>query len=135
LLEPTVLYSPITEAVFKAGVRPHYAANITGHGWRKLMRHRNAFTYRIRKVPDVPPVLKFIQSEALLSDRDAYGTFNMGAGFALFVAAEDAPQVVAVANKAGLDAWIAGTVEAGPKRLLIEPLGLEYDGSELGLRA
>ena len=135
LLEPTVLYSPITEALFKAGVRPHYAANITGHGWRKLMRHRSDFTYRIRAVPDVPPVLKFIQAEALLSDRDAYGTFNMGAGFALFVAAQDAPQVVAVANKAGLDAWIAGTVEAGPKRLLIEPLGLEYDGSELGLRA
>jgi phosphoribosylformylglycinamidine cyclo-ligase len=135
LLEPTVLYSPVTEALFKAGVRPHYAANITGHGWRKLMRHRSAFTYRIRRVPDVPPVLKFIQTEARLSDRDAYGTFNMGAGFALFVAAEDAPQVVAVANKAGLDAWIAGSVEAGPKRLLIEPLGLEYDGSELGLRA
>ena len=135
LLEPTVLYSPITEALFKAGVRPHYAANITGHGWRKLMRHRSDFTYRIRAVPDVPPVLKFIQAEGRLSDRDAYGTFNMGAGFALFVAAEDAPQAIAVANKAGLDAWIAGTVEAGPKRLLIEPLGLEYDGSELGLRA
>ena len=135
LLAPTVLYSPITEALFKAGVRPHYAANITGHGWRKLMRHRSAFTYRIHAVPDVPPVLRFIQSEALLSDRDAYGTFNMGAGFALFVAAEDATQAVAVANKAGLDAWIAGSVEAGPKRLLIEPLGLEYDGSELGLRA
>ena len=38
-------------------------------------------------------------------------------------------------NKAGLDAWIAGTVEAGPKRLVIEPLGIEYGGSELGLRA
>ena len=135
LLAPTVLYSPVTEALFKAGVRTHYAANITGHGWRKLMRHRSAFTYRIHAVPDVPPVLKFIQAEALLSDRDAYGTFNMGAGFALFVAAEDAAQAVAVANKAGLDAWIAGRVEAGPKRLLIEPLGLEYDGSELGLRA
>jgi phosphoribosylformylglycinamidine cyclo-ligase len=135
LLEPTVLYSPITEALFKAGVRPHYAANITGHGWRKLMRHRSALTYRIRAVPDVPPVLKFIQAEARLSDRDAYATFNMGAGFALFVAAEDAAQTVAVANKAGLDAWIAGSVEAGPKRLVIEPLGLEYDGSELGLRA
>ena len=135
LLAPTLLYSPITEALFKAGVRTHYAANITGHGWRKLMRHRNAFTYRIRAVPDVPPVLKFIQQEALLSDRDAYGTFNMGAGFALFVAAEDAPQVVAVANKLGIDALIAGNVEAGPKRLLIEPLGLAYEGSELGLRA
>jgi phosphoribosylformylglycinamidine cyclo-ligase len=135
LLAPTVLYSPITEALFKAGIRPHYAANITGHGWRKLMRHRSAFTYRIRVLPDVPPVLRFIEAEARLSAREAYGTFNMGAGFALFVAAEDAPQTVAVAHKAGVDAWIAGSVETGPKRLLIEPLGLEYDGAELGLRA
>lgn len=135
LLEPTVLYSPITESLFKAGIRPHYAANITGHGWRKLMRHRASFTYRIRAVPEVPAVLKFIQAEALLSDRDAYGTFNMGAGFALFVAAEDAEPAVAVARKAGIDAWVAGSVEAGAKRLIIEPLGLEYDGTELGVRA
>lgn len=135
LLDATPLYGPLVEALQAAAIDLHYAVHVTGHGWRKLMRHRSPFTYRIRAVPDVPPVLKFIQSEALLSDRDAYGTFNMGAGFALFVAAEDAPQTVAVANKAGLDAWIAGTVEAGPKRLLIEPLGLEYDGSELGLRA
>src|SRR3982751_5208909 len=95
LLEPTILYSPVTEALAKAGIRPHYAANITGHGWRKLMRPRSDFTYRIHTVPDVPAVLRFIRDEALLSDRDAYGTFNMGAGFALFVAVEDAERTVA----------------------------------------
>ncbi len=47
LLAPTVLYSPVTEALFKAGIAPHYCANITGHGWRKLLRHRSDFTYRI----------------------------------------------------------------------------------------
>jgi phosphoribosylformylglycinamidine cyclo-ligase len=135
LLEPTVLYSPITEALFKAGIRPHYTANITGHGWRKLMRHRSPFEYRIQALPEVPSVLRFVQSEAGLSDREAYGTFNMGAGFALFVAAEDAESTVAVARKTGVDAWVAGTVEAGAKRLVLEPLGIEYDGSELGLRA
>jgi phosphoribosylformylglycinamidine cyclo-ligase len=135
LLEPTILYSPITEAVFRTGVRPHYAANITGHGWRKLMRHRADFVYRIHTVPDVPPVLKFIRAEAKMSDRDAYGTFNMGAGFALFVAAEDGERTAAAARKAGVDAWVAGVVEAGPKRLVIEPLGIEYEGNELGLRA
>jgi len=80
-------------------------------------------------------VLRFLQGSAGMSDRDAYGTFNMGAGFALFVAAEDAERTIAVARKAGVDAWLAGGVEAGPKRLLIDPLGVEYDGSELGLRA
>ena len=135
LLEPTALYSPITEALHKAGIRAHYCANITGHGWRKLMRHPADFTYRIHTLPDLPPVLRFIQGAAGMSDRDAYGTFNMGAGFALFVAAEDAERTAAVARKSGVDAWVAGTVEAGSRRLLIEPLGVEYAGSELGLRA
>ena len=135
LLEPTVLYSPITEALFKAGVRVHYAVNITGHGWRKLMRHRSEFTYRIATLPDVPPVLSFIQSEADLDDREAYGTFNMGAGFALFVDRADAERTAAIARKSGVDAWVAGSVESGPKRLVIEPLGVEYAGDELGLRA
>jgi len=113
----------------------HYAVNITGHGWRKLMRHRGEFTYRINTLPDVPAVLSFIQAEAGLDDRDAYGTFNMGAGFALFVDRADAERTAAIARKTGVDAWVAGSVEAGAKRLVIEPLGVEYTGDELGVRA
>ena len=135
LLEPTVLYAPITEALFKAGVKVHYAVNITGHGWRKLLRHRSAFTYRIDVLPDVPAVLSFIQSEAGLDDREAYGTFNMGAGFAVFVDRADAERTAAIARKSGVDAWVAGSVESGAKRLVIEPLGVEYGGDELGVRA
>ena len=134
LLAPTVLYSPVTEALHKAGIRVHYAVNVTGHGWRKLMRHRADFTYRIDRMREVPTVLSFIQNEAGLDARGAYGTFNMGAGFAVFVAAADAERTAAVARKAGVDAWVAGRVEAGPKRLVIEPLDLEYAGGELGVR-
>ncbi len=86
LLEPTLLYSPVTEALAAAGIVPHYCVNITGHGWRKLMRHPAAFTYRIDVLPPVPPVLQFIQRHAAIDDREAYGNLNMGAGFALFVA-------------------------------------------------
>ena len=135
LLEPTLLYAPVTEALHKAGVRPHYCANITGHGWRKLMRHRAELVYRIHTLPEVPAVLRFVQQHAGLSDRDAYGTLNMGAGFAIFVAAEQAEQAVAVARKSGIDAWVAGHVEAGTKRVEIEPLGIVYGGEELGVRA
>ena len=87
LLVPTVLYSPVTEALWREGITVHYAANITGHGWRKLMRHPGAFTYRFHTLPPVPPVLRFIQQHAGHDDREAYSTLNMGAGFALFVAA------------------------------------------------
>ncbi len=134
LLAPTTLYSPVTEALWKAGIAPHYCANITGHGWRKLLRHPAALTYRIHTVPPVPPVLAFIQHEAGQDNREAYGTLNMGAGFALFVAADEADQVVEIARSLGVDAWVAGTVEAGPKQVLIEPLDISFGHDDLQLR-
>jgi phosphoribosylformylglycinamidine cyclo-ligase len=134
LLAPTVLYSPVTEALYKAGIQPRYCANITGHGWRKLLRHPATHTYRIHTVPEVTPVLKFIQQQAKQDDREAYSTLNMGAGFALFVKAEDAHRTVEVAEAQGVKALIAGQIEAGPKRLLIEPLGIEFGDDALQLR-
>jgi len=134
LLAPTVLYSPVTEALFKAGIQPHYCANITGHGWRKLLRHPGQFTYRIHRVPPVTPVLKFMQAQAKQDDREAYSTLNMGAGFAIFVPAADAARTVEVAQSCGIDAWHAGNLEAGPKQLLIEPLSISFSDDDLQLR-
>jgi phosphoribosylformylglycinamidine cyclo-ligase len=134
LLAPTTLYSPVTEALAKAGVAMHYCANITGHGWRKLLRHPSTLSYRIDTLPPVPPVLKFIQEHARQDDREAYSTLNMGAGFALFVAAQDAQKTVAIAQGQGIGAWVAGRVEAGPKQLLIEPLGIRFSDDDLQLR-
>jgi phosphoribosylformylglycinamidine cyclo-ligase len=134
LLAPTVLYSPVTEALAAHGIRPHYCANITGHGWRKLLRHAASLTYRIHTLPDVPPVLRFIQEHARMDALQAYGTLNMGAGFALFVAAADAHRTVEIARTQGVGALVAGHVEAGPKQLLIDPAGVRYGGEELQLR-
>jgi phosphoribosylformylglycinamidine cyclo-ligase len=134
LLAPTPLYSPVTEALAQAGIVPHYSANITGHGWRKLLRHPATLSYRIHQVPPVPPVLDFIRTHAGLDAAEAYGTFNMGAGFALFVAADQAARTVEIAHSLGVPAWVAGRVEAGPKQLLIEPLDLRFEGASLQLR-
>jgi phosphoribosylformylglycinamidine cyclo-ligase len=134
LLAPTLLYSPVTEALWAAGVRVHYAANITGHGWRKLLRHPKALTYRVHTLPPVPPVLRFLQQQAGMDDAEAYGTLNMGAGFALFVHTDDAERAVATARAQGIAAWVAGRVEAGPKQLFIEPLGVHWGADELQLR-
>ncbi len=135
LLDPTILYPVLTEALFAAQINPHYCVNVTGHGWRKLMRHRSAFTYRIHTAPPVPAVLSFMQRAAQMSDSEAYGSLNMGAGFAVFVAPSQANATIAVAKRVGLRAWNAGSVEAGPKRVLIEPLGVEYQSEDLQLRA
>jgi phosphoribosylformylglycinamidine cyclo-ligase len=134
LLAPTALYSPVTEALWKAGIAPHYCANITGHGWRKLLRHPAQLTYRIDTLPPVPPVLKFIQEQAKQDDREAYSTLNMGAGFAIFVPARDAQRTVEIAQAQGIAAVVAGRVEAGAKQLLIEPLAIRFSDEDLQLR-
>jgi phosphoribosylformylglycinamidine cyclo-ligase len=134
LLSPTALYSPVTEALARAGVDVHYAINITGHGWRKLLRHPAAFTYVIDTVPPVPTELAFLAREAGLDATEAYGTFNMGAGFALFVSPADAARVVEIARGEGVAAWVAGSVEAGPKQAVIRPLGVSFGAESLQLR-
>jgi phosphoribosylformylglycinamidine cyclo-ligase len=111
LLAPTTLYSPVTEALWKAGITPHYCANITGHGWRKLLRHAGRFTYRVHTVPPKTPVLAFIQQHARQDDLEAYSTLNMGAGFAIFVAADDAQRTVEVALSQGIGARVAGVAD------------------------
>jgi phosphoribosylformylglycinamidine cyclo-ligase len=134
LLTPTVLYPPVLKALWVAGVLPHYCVNITGHGWRKLMRHTGEFTYRMHSLPKVPEVLAFMQREGQMDAREAYGSLNMGAGFALFVPQSDVGKTLAAAQSVGVPAWACGAVESGPRRVLIEPLGIEYAADELALR-
>lgn len=134
LLDPTVLYPPVTEAAFEAGIGLRYIANITGHGWRKIMRHPGRFTYRITEMPPVPEVLKFMVDETRQTAEEAYGSLNMGAGFALFVRPEDGEAAVAGAEEQGIRAWVAGVVEDGPRQVVIEPLGVTLSGESLALR-
>jgi phosphoribosylformylglycinamidine cyclo-ligase len=134
LLDPTILYPVLTEALFAAGINPHYCVNITGHGWRKLMRHRSSLTYRIRSVPPVPIVLSFLQHQCHLSDQEAYGSLNMGAGFAVFVRPEKVSDAIAAARSVGIKGWDAGSVEAGARRVVIEPITVEYLSDDLQLR-
>jgi phosphoribosylformylglycinamidine cyclo-ligase len=134
LLAPTVLYSPVTEALWKADVTVHYSVNVTGHGWRKLLRHPSALRYRIDRLPPVPAVLAFIQQHAQLDDQEAYSTFNMGAGFAVFVPAGQGERAAAVAHAQGVEAWVCGVVDAGEKQLDIGPLGIRYGVEDLQLR-
>jgi phosphoribosylformylglycinamidine cyclo-ligase len=134
ILAPTTLYVPVTEALAKAGIVVNYTVNVTGHGWRKLLRHTSEFTYRIHTVPPVPPVLSFMQREAKLDNTEAYGTLNMGAGFALFVDPNDAEATAHIARQCGIEAWVAGAVAAGPKQVLIEPIGVTYSAEDLKLR-
>jgi phosphoribosylformylglycinamidine cyclo-ligase len=134
LLDPTHIYVGLVEDCLNADVNIHYAVNITGHGWRKLMRANQPFTYVIDVLPKQFPIFAFIQEHGPVTDEEAYGNLNMGAGFALYVTRRDVDTVVTIAAKLGLNAHLAGFVENGPKKVVIRPKGLEYSGETLAVR-
>jgi phosphoribosylformylglycinamidine cyclo-ligase len=133
LLDPSVNYVPLVRALAGTDLPVSYLAHLTGHGWRKLMRADRDLAYVIDTVPPVPEVLAALAERSGMTDADAYGTFNMGAGFAVFCAAGSADSVVAVAESVGITALTAGRVEPGPRAVHIPPLGITYDGATLRL--
>jgi phosphoribosylformylglycinamidine cyclo-ligase len=134
LLDPTHIYVGLVEDCLDLGVDIHYAVNITGHGWRKLMRATQPFTYVIDTLPTQQPIFDFIQKHGPVDDLEAYGNLNMGAGFALYVSLFDVEKVLTVANNLGLKAFVAGHIEAGEKKVLIKPKDLEFAGETLAVR-
>lgn len=135
LLKPTLIYAKLIGDLFNNNVDIHYMANITGHGWRKIMRFAKPFTYRLNSIPPVPPVLKFIVEQASMDDKEAYGNLNMGAGFAVFIPEKDTEKVISTAKKHKIKAYIAGKVEKGPKQVIIEPKNIVFEGETLKVRA
>jgi phosphoribosylformylglycinamidine cyclo-ligase len=133
-LDASVLYPGLVEALVAVGAPVHYASHVTGHGWRKIMRAERELTYRIGVLPEVPEVLAFMVERGRLDQREAYGTFNMGAGFVVFVASGAGTDAVSTCTSAGYEALVAGVVEEGPRRVVLEPIGLSYESSELELR-
>lgn len=134
LLSPTIIYSRLIEDLFAHKIDIHYLVNITGHGWRKLMRHPKPFTYRIHTLPPVPEVLEFIVSQGPIDIKEAYGNFNMGAGFAVFVPQKQVKQVIHISKKHKIKAYLAGMVEMGQKQIIIEPLDINFSSNTLTLR-
>jgi len=133
VLDPTIMYVGLVGELLARGVAVSYLSHVTGHGLLKLMRPSAAFTYRITALPEVPPVLAFLTSEAGMDAAEAYSTFNMGVGYAVYCRPGQAGAVIAAAAELGLGALLGGRVEQGPRRVVLEPLGVSYDSSRLEL--
>ncbi|HEY5045739.1 MAG TPA: AIR synthase-related protein [Solirubrobacteraceae bacterium] len=133
LLEPSVMYVGLVQAMLAEELPLTYISHITGHGLLKLMRPPRALTYRIERLPEVPRVLSFLAERAELDGHAAYSTFNMGSGYALYCAPGAGQAIVAIAQRLGLSALIAGRVEEGPRQVILEPVDVRFAGEELEL--
>lgn len=135
LLTPTIIYAKLINDLLDQEVDIHYMVNITGHGWRKLMRASRPFTYRITQLPPVPEVFKFIQEKGPVSEKEMYANFNMGAGYAIFVPQKSIGIVKEVAAKHDIKVYEIGIVELGEKQIIIEPKNITYKADSLQVKA
>ena len=121
LLAPTRIYVKPLLALM-AEVEVHALAHITGGGLpenlpRVLPEGLAAVVERgsWRR----PEVFDWLQSAGRIADAELYRTFNCGLGMAVIVAAEAAEKAVALLEAQGEQAWIAGRIEAGERRVVL----------------
>jgi len=134
LLDPTHIYVGMVEECLNRGVDIHYTVNVTGHGWRKLMRSTQSWSYIIETLPKQLPIFDFMQEHGPVDDEEAYGNLNMGAGYAFYVPESHADTVLEVARELGFGALVAGHIEVGDKKVVIKPKGLVYTSETLEVR-
>ncbi len=140
----SILYTPLIQAVLKAGIMPTSVEPISGHGWQKLMRNRENFGYVIDQMLPVPEIFTFVQEQSKLSAQEMISTFNYGAGYTIFTRTkEDAQKVVELARTVkvpgrenGLNAVVAGQVVDGKGERYVEvkPLNVRLGGEGFTLK-
>lgn len=135
LLDPTHIYVPLVMDCANGGYAVNYSVNITGHGWAKLMRAPQPLEYVIETMPKDQEIFGLLQHYGNVTEKEMYKTFNMGAGFALFVEEAEVDNVINLSAARGFRAFRAGYVKASDKkRVVIKPKDITYTEEDLAIR-
>ena len=137
LLKPTHLYVKFIEECMNANIDIHYLVNITGHGWRKLMRAQETFTYFINELPTQLPIFAFMEKYGPVDKKESYGNLNNGAGFAMYVPQSEVEKVLKLAQmlKTPFRVFDAGYIKKSEtKKVVINPVGITFSEDELQVR-
>jgi phosphoribosylformylglycinamidine cyclo-ligase len=97
LLEPCAIYTPQVLGLARSGL-VHAAAHVTGGGLVENVPRAlpSGFGAEIeRGTWPEQPVFALVQAAAGATDEEMFSSFNMGVGFVLVVAADDAEGVLA----------------------------------------
>lgn len=134
VLRPTHIYAKVINSLFDEGINIHYLSNITGHGFRKIMRAKQDFTYVIENLPEKDELFEFIKERSNLSEEDMYGTFNMGAGFAVILPEDESKKALDIIENSRFKGIKAGHVDSGEKQVIIKPLNIVFKSDSLNIR-
>lgn len=112
LLEPTKIYVQQVAAL-KKEVEIHGMAHITGGGFYEnvpRMLPENLKATFNKQAWEKPAIFKFLSAQANISEAEMYNVFNMGIGYMIVVAEQDAAQALALL---GSKASVIGVIQQG----------------------
>ena len=108
LLRPTHIYVREILDVLGQGVAVKALAHITGDGFMNLTRVAADVGFVIDALPPVPPIFSLIQRHGDVATAEMFGVFNMGIGFCLVVAPDDADRALSIVESHGRKAHRIG---------------------------
>lgn len=112
LLSPTRTYTPMLSALYEElRAALHGVIHCTGGGQTKVSRFlRDGLCAFKNNLPEPPGVFTLIREESGASLKEMYQVFNMGIRLEVYLPADRAQEVVAVARQFDIDARVIGTV-------------------------
>ena len=116
LLEPTVLYASLVQALLSAEVELHGMAHITGGGLPENLPRALPDGLQARIDPgswERPLLFRWLQDNGEVPEADLWNTFNLGVGFCLVVPEAAVESALQVCREQGHQAWLLGAVEPG----------------------
>jgi phosphoribosylformylglycinamidine cyclo-ligase len=120
LLEPTRIYVREIREMLDTGLRIKALAHITSTGFLNLNRAAAPMGYVLDMLPEPPPIFHLLQRHGPVSIEDLYFTYNMGIGFCIVLAPEDAEAAHAIARKNNTQSFTIGhTVQDAEKKVHI----------------
>ncbi len=123
LLQPTRIYAKSILSLTRSGAPVKGMAHITGGGITENLNRvlpGNVDARVHRGAWPVPAVFGIVQAASGLSDDEMYRTFNMGIGYAVVLAAADAPIVAAALRESGEKVFEIGEIVSGKGEIVYE---------------
>jgi phosphoribosylformylglycinamidine cyclo-ligase len=113
VLSPTRTYAPIVKSILDAmSSSIHGMVHCSGGAQTKVMHFVDNLHVIKDNLFDVPPLFRLIQEQSGTSWQEMYKVFNMGHRFEIYVAPENAQQVIEISKSYGVEAQIVGRCES-----------------------
>ena len=116
VLEPTLLYASLVQALLAADVDIHGMAHITGGGLpENLPRTLPAGVHGCIDPGswERPLLFRWLQTNGDVPEVDLWNTFNLGVGYCLVLPESAVATALAICAAQGHHAWLLGSVERG----------------------